>query len=88
MKYIYNTKGTCTKQFGIEVEDNKLIRLESAGGCPGNLLGIAALVKGMEIDEIIKRLEGIKCGKRSTSCPDQLAKALKQIKEHEAKNNA
>ena len=79
MKYIYNTTGTCTKQFGIEIENGKLVHLESAGGCPGNLIGMAALVQDMEIDEIIKRLEGITCGKRPTSCPDQLAKVLKSL---------
>ena len=84
MKYVYNTTGTCTKQFGIEIENGKLVHLESAGGCPGNLIGMAALVQDMEIDEIIKRLEGIKCGARPTSCPDQLAQALKQNKEHDS----
>ena len=84
MKYVYNTTGTCTKQFGIEIENGKLVHLESAGGCPGNLIGMAALVQDMEIDEIIKRLEGIKCGARPTSGPDQLAQALKQIKELES----
>ena len=83
MKYVYNTTGTCTKQFGIEIENGKLVHLESAGGCPGNLIGMAALVQDMEIDEIIKRLEGIKCGARPTSCPDQLAKALKNALESE-----
>ena len=84
MKYVYNTTGTCTKQFGIEIENGRLVHLESAGGCPGDLIGMAALVQDMEIDEIIKRLEGIKCGARPTSCPDQLAQALKQIKELES----
>ena len=86
MKYVYNTTGTCTKQFGIEIEHGRLVKLESAGGCPGNLIGMAALVQDMEIDEIIKRLEGIKCGGRPTSCPDQLAQALKQIRELETNN--
>ena len=84
MKYVYNTTGTCTKQFGIEIENGRLVHLESSGGCPGNLIGMAALVQDMEIDEIIKRLEGIKCGARPTSCPDLLAQALKQIKELES----
>ena len=57
MKYVYNTTGTCTKQFGIEIENGKLVHLESAGGCPGNLIGMAALVQDMEIDEIIKEIE-------------------------------
>ena len=84
MKYVYNTTGTCTKQFGIEIENGRLVHLESAGGCPGNLIGMAALVQDMEIDEIIKRLEGISCAGRPTFCPDQLAQALKQIKELES----
>ena len=79
MKYVYNTTGTCTKQFGIEIENGRLVHLESAGGCPGNLIGMAALVQDMEIDEIIKRLEGISCGGRPTSCPDQLAKAIIEL---------
>lgn len=86
MKYVYNTSGTCCKQFGIEVENNKLINLEFVGGCNGNLQGISALVKGMNIDEIIERIGGIKCGSRATSCPDQLSKALRQIKAREEEN--
>ncbi len=85
MKYVYNTTGTCCKQFGIEVEDNKLVNLEFVGGCNGNLQGICALVKGMDIDEIIGKIEGIRCGSRATSCPDQLSKALRQIKVREEK---
>lgn len=83
MKYVYNTTGTCCKQFGIEVEGNKLVNLEFVGGCNGNLQGISALVKGMEIDDIIDKIAGIKCGNRATSCPDQLSKALRQIKVRE-----
>lgn len=85
MKYVYNTTGTCCKQFGIEVKDNKLVNLEFVGGCNGNLQGICALVKGMDIDEIIGKIEGIRCGSRATSCPDQLSKALRQIKAREEK---
>lgn len=85
MKYVYNTTGACCKQFGIEIEDNKLVNLEFVGGCNGNLQGICALVKGMDIDEIIGKIGGIRCGSRATSCPDQLSKALRQIKAREEK---
>lgn len=63
-----------------EVEDNKVSNVQFFGGCNGNLKGIGALVEGMDIDEVIARVEGIKCGMKSTSCPDQLAQALKQAK--------
>ena len=68
----------------IEVEDNKLKSLKVMGGCSGNLQGISKLVEGMDIDEVISRLEGIRCGFKNTSCPDQLAKALKMYKEEAA----
>lgn len=68
----------------IEVEDNKLVSLKVMGGCSGNLQGISKLVEGMDIDEVISRLEGIRCGFKNTSCPDQLAKALKKYKEEAA----
>jgi uncharacterized protein (TIGR03905 family) len=64
-----------------EVNDNKLSNVQFFGGCNGNLKGIGALVDGMDIDDVISRIEGIKCGMKSTSCPDQLAQALKQVKE-------
>ena len=82
MVYVYAPKGVCSKQFAMEVENNTLVDIEIQGGCPGNLQGLAALTKGMDIDDIIKRLEGIKCGARPTSCPDQLAIALKEVKKH------
>lgn len=66
----------------LEIEDNKLMNLEVYGGCNGNLKGISSLVEGMDIDEIIKRLDGITCGGKATSCPDQLAQALKKYKEN------
>ena len=65
----------------IEIEDNKLVRLKVMGGCSGNLQGISRLVEGMDIDEVINRLSGLRCGFKSTSCPDQLAKALIMYKE-------
>ena len=74
----YLTKGTCSKQIDINVNDDQIIEnVKFTGGCSGNTQGVAALVSGMSVDEAIKRLEGIKCGPRSTSCPDQLALALK-----------
>lgn len=77
----YNTKGTCSRQIEIEIDDNNIVeKVRFIGGCSGNTQGIAALVKGMHLDEAIDRLSGIKCGLKSTSCPDQLAQALKQYK--------
>ncbi len=77
----YTTKGTCSKQIDVEINDEGIItEVKFLGGCSGNTQGVSALVKDMHIDEAIKRLEGIKCGPRSTSCPDQLATALKNYK--------
>lgn len=81
MQYVYNTKGTCSAQIIIDVEDNKIENVTFVGGCNGNTKGISQLVKGMNIDEVIEKLQGTTCGFRPTSCPDQLATALKQIKE-------
>lgn len=81
MQYIYNTKGTCSRQIIIDIEDNKIENVVFVGGCNGNLKGINSLTKGMTIDDVITRLQGITCGFKPTSCPDQLATALKQIKE-------
>ena len=78
--YQYKTKGTCSQMITFDVEDNKVMNVQFFGGCNGNLKGIAALVEGMDIDEVIARVEGVKCGMKSTSCPDQLAQALKQAK--------
>ncbi len=75
----YATKGTCSRQIDIEISDNGIIdNVKFTGGCSGNTQGVAALVKGMTVNEAIERLDGIKCGPRPTSCPDQLAQALKQ----------
>lgn len=77
----YATKGTCSRQIDIDVNDDGIVELvKFTGGCSGNTQGVAALVRGMHIDEAIERLEGIKCGPRSTSCPDQLSKALSEYK--------
>ena len=73
----YKTFGTCSREINFDVVDNKITNLSFLGGCNGNLKGICSLVEGMDIDEVIKRVEGITCGARPTSCPDQLAQALK-----------
>ena len=80
MQYTYRTKGVCSQMIVFDVEDNKVSNVQFFGGCNGNLKGIGALVEGMDIDDVIARVEGIKCGMKSTSCPDQLAKALKEAK--------
>ena len=86
MKFEYKTRGTCSSRIILDVEDNKLVNVEYIGGCNGNLQGICRLVKGMDIDEVIARLKGIHCGMKETSCPDQLATALLQVKEKLAKD--
>ena len=78
MQYEYTTKGTCSRQIIFEIEDGKVKNVQYIGGCNGNLKGISKLVEGMEVAEVIARLEGTTCGMKNTSCPDQLAQALKQ----------
>ncbi len=80
MKYTYQTKGTCSREIHFEIEDGKLKNVQFIGGCNGNLKGIGALVEGQDVDAVISRIEGIHCGMKSTSCPDQLAQALKEAK--------
>ena len=80
MDYSYKTKGTCSREITFSVEDGKVKNVSFYGGCNGNLKGIGALVEGMDIDDVIARMEGIHCGMKSTSCPDQLAQALKAAK--------
>ena len=77
MKFTYKTNGVCSRSIDIEIEDNTIKSVSFYGGCNGNLKGLAALVEGMKIDDVIERLEDIKCGFKNTSCPAQLAKALK-----------
>ena len=77
----YTPKGVCSRQIIIEHENGKVVSLKVIGGCSGNLQGIASLLKGMDIKEVISRLEGIKCGMKQTSCPDQIAQALKTLSE-------
>ncbi len=74
----YVTRGVCSRQITIEINNGIIESVRFLGGCSGNTQGVAALVKGMEVEEAIERLEGIDCGGRGTSCPDQLAKALRQ----------
>ena len=83
MKISYKTNGVCARLINIETDDatEKVKSVQFVGGCNGNTKGISALVKDMDIDEVIERLQGITCGIKPTSCPDQLAKALKEIKE-------
>ena len=75
----YQTKGTCSTSIDVEVEDGKIKFVQFFGGCNGNLQGISSLVTGMKAEDAIQKLKGIKCGFKSTSCPDQLACALEQI---------
>ena len=81
MQYDYKTHGTCSSRILFEIEGGKLHNVKFIGGCNGNLKGISALVEGMDIDDVITRLEGTTCGMKLTSCPDQLAQALKQAKD-------
>ena len=81
MEYRYKPSGVCSREMIIELDGNIIKKLTIIGGCAGNTLGLSKLVEGMNINEVIKRLKGIPCGIKSTSCPDQLAKALEQVKE-------
>ncbi len=80
MEYVYKTSGTCSQEMIIEVEEDIIKKVTIIGGCKGNTAGISKLVEGMKIEEVIKKLKGTPCGTRGTSCPDQLAKALEEIK--------
>ncbi len=79
--FSYTPKGVCSRKIDIEIENGIILSVKYSGGCSGNTQGVAALVKGMSVNEAIERLSGIKCGFKSTSCPDQLATALKQYTE-------
>lgn len=83
MEFTYDTSGTCSTQIVVDVDENakKINSVSFRGGCNGNLKGISSLVKGRTIDEVIDSLKGIQCGYKTTSCPDQLARALEDIKE-------
>lgn len=80
MQYTYTPQGVCSQKMIIEVENNIVKSVKIIGGCAGNTVGVSRLVQGMNIDEAIKRLKGIPCGFKSTSCPDQLSKALEEVK--------
>jgi len=74
----YKTKGTCSQEIQFDIVDGKLTGVKFVGGCSGNTQGVARLVEGMDAREAVKRLSGIKCGFKSTSCPDQLARAIEE----------
>ena len=82
MDYRYKTSGVCSKEIYFTLEDGKIKNVSFLGGCNGNLKGISALVEGMDADEAIEKLQGIRCGMKKTSCPDQFAKALAAAKEN------
>ncbi|MBP3626871.1 MAG: TIGR03905 family TSCPD domain-containing protein [Clostridia bacterium] len=81
MEFSYKTKGVCSSSIIIDVEDGIVMDVKFVGGCNGNLKGIGALVKGMKVEDVIERLDNIKCGFKNTSCPAQLAQALKEYKQ-------
>ena len=74
----YKTNGVCSRLIHFDIVDNKVTNVEFVGGCAGNAQGVARLIEGMDVNEAIHRMEGIRCGARNTSCPDQLARALKE----------
>ncbi|MBE6973025.1 MAG: TIGR03905 family TSCPD domain-containing protein [Ruminococcaceae bacterium] len=76
----YMPRGVCSRKMTIEVEDGIIRSVQVDGGCNGNLQGISRLVEGMPVEEAVSRMEGIRCGWKNTSCPDQMAQALKQYK--------
>jgi len=82
MNYQYKTSGTCSRSIDFEVVNGVVKNVRFHGGCDGNLKGISAIVDGMKVEDVISRLEGIRCGFKSTSCPDQLAKALRKVVEN------
>ena len=84
MHYTYRPRGVCSQKMDFELEDGKIRSVQVTGGCDGNLKAIASLVAGMDIDEAIKRMEGIRCGFKPTSCPDQMAKALRAFQSEHA----
>ena len=79
-KIVYTPRGVCSRQMEISIEDGRILAVKISGGCAGNTQGVSRLLIGMDVDEAISRLEGIRCGFKPTSCPDQLAKALKEYK--------
>ena len=79
--FTYHTKGVCSRAIDVEIENGIIEQVVYHGGCAGNTQGVAALVRGMRVEEAIERLTGIRCGFKATSCPDQLARALREYSE-------
>ena len=77
----YKTRGVCSREIRFDIDGNTIKTVQFVGGCSGNTQGVARLIEGMDIEEAIRRIDGIDCGGRGTSCPDQLARALKEYKE-------
>ncbi len=82
MQYEYKTHGTCSQRIFFDIEDGRVYNVKFLGGCDGNLKGICSLVNGMKVEDVIERCQGITCGRKSTSCPDQFALALKEALEN------
>lgn len=82
MRYVYTTKGTCSRQIIVDLDGDTIKNVEFVGGCSGNTQGISAIVKGMKVNDVIEKFSGITCGPRPTSCPDQLSKALVEALEN------
>lgn len=83
MRFQYRPRGVCSQLMDIKVEDGRILDVKITGGCSGNLQGISRLLKGMGVDDAIERMEGIRCGMKRSSCPDQLAQALKLMRDEE-----
>ena len=83
----FQPSGVCSKLMLLKIKNDQILEMETIGGCSGNLKGIGSLVVGMNIDEVIKRLQGLPCGSRTTSCPDQLSVALRLYKEEKSRIN-
>ncbi len=81
MKVTYTPRGVCSRQMIVEAENGVITNVQVMGGCDGNLKGIMSLLKGMQVEDAIARMEGIRCGMKATSCPDQLSQALRQLQE-------
>ena len=82
MQYEYKTKGVCSQRIFFDIDEGRLHNVKFIGGCDGNLKGICSLVEGMKVEDVIQRLQGVTCGRKSTSCPDQFANALKEALEN------
>ena len=86
--FTYRPQGVCSRLFEISIENDRIVNFSAVGGCSGNLQGIGLLISGMPVDEVIQRLEGVRCGFKDTSCPDQLTRALKAWKVEQAETEA